>query len=303
MEGKMQAGGSDRLIAALAERHHGVVALRQLLEIGLTRKAIESRLKRGRLHAIHRGVYAVGHRILTPDGWRMAAVLAAGPDAVLSHYSAADLWGLRGSARRQHDVTVPRRGVRSRPAIRVHEALLPADEVTDVRGIPVTSVPRTTLDLAAKRPMREVARLIHEAEVQRLWDPLSLWDLLERYPGRSGSRTARAALSERGWAVPKEVFTTAFAEFLDRRDLPRPEFNVWLNVGGHMYEIDCLWRAKRVIVELDGRAAHDTARAFESDRAKDRRLTVAGWRPTRVTWRQLHREAAELARDLVALTT
>src|SRR3954451_4868136 len=98
MEGKLQADEVDRRIAELAERQHGVVALRQLLAIGVTRDAAESRLRRGRLHRIHRGVYAVGHRILTQDGWRMAAVLTAGPDAVLSHYSAADLWGLRGMA-------------------------------------------------------------------------------------------------------------------------------------------------------------------------------------------------------------
>jgi very-short-patch-repair endonuclease len=103
--------------------------------------------------------------------------------------------------------------------------------------------------------------------------------------------------------VPKEVFTAAFAAFLDRRGLPRPEFNVWLTVRGHTHEIDCLWRAQRVVVELDGRQVHDTANAFESDRAKLRRLAAAGWRPVPVTWRQLHREEAELAADLAALLT
>src|SRR3954466_15853355 len=99
MEGKLQADDVDRVIAELAERHHGVVALRDLLGIGITRKAVESRLRRGRLHRIHRGVYAVGHRILGPDGWRMAAVLAAGDDAALSHDAAAEFWRLRWMAR------------------------------------------------------------------------------------------------------------------------------------------------------------------------------------------------------------
>ncbi|MEA2430750.1 MAG: hypothetical protein QOI19_1223 [Thermoleophilaceae bacterium] len=112
-----------------------------------------------------------------------------------------------------------------------------------------------------------------------------------------------AALGERDSGVPKNVFEDAFVAFLDRHDLPRPETNVWLSVGGQTHEIDCLWRNQRLVVELDGRAAHDTARAFESDRAKDRRLTVAGWRPTRVTWRQLRREEDQLARDLRALAT
>jgi very-short-patch-repair endonuclease len=290
----------DQLIGDLAERQHGCVAHWQLRRMSLGRGAIEHRLRCGRLHRIHHGVYAVGHRMLGPDGWRMAAVLAAGADAVLTHHSATDLWGLQTSARRRHDVTSPRQ-LRSRPAIRMHQAHLPSDEVTLVRGIPVTTVPRTILDVAATAPPLAVARLIHESEVKRLWDPLSLFDLLARYPRRSGTAAITAALAERSSSVPKEVFTQAFAEFLDRRSLPRPEFNVWLDVGGRLYEIDCLWRERRVIVELDGRAAHDTARAFESDRAKDRRLTVARWRPLRVTWRQLHRGEAELAADLAAL--
>jgi predicted transcriptional regulator of viral defense system len=121
----------------------------------------------------------------------MAAVLGAGPDAVLSHYSAAELWGLRQAARRKYDVTVARR-VRL-PNIDSHEAILPADEITTVRGIPVTIVPRTILDLAAEVPQREVARLIHEADVKRLWSTLSLWDLLARYPRRAGTKNVRAA--------------------------------------------------------------------------------------------------------------
>jgi very-short-patch-repair endonuclease len=247
-------------------------------------------------------VYAVGHRVLGADGWRMAAVLAVGPDAVLSHYSAAELWGLRVPTGRRYQVTVPRE-VRSRRTIEIHRARLRADEVTTVRGIPVTTVPRTILDLAARSPQRELERVIHESEVKRLWDALSLSDLLQRYPRREGTPRLRAALAERHSGVPKNVFEDAFLDFLDRHRLPRPETNVWLSVGRHMHEIDCLWREKRVTVELDGRAAHDTARAFESDRVKDRRLTLAEWRPIRVTWQQLHTNERELARDLLALTT
>src|SRR5436190_2792743 len=289
----------DEVIAALAERQHGVVAHRQLRGLGMGRGAIEHRLRERRLHRIHRGVYAVGHRILTPDGWRMAAVLAAGPSAVLSHHSAAELWALRISSRRRHEVTVGR-DVRL-PSIECHQATLPPDEITTVRGIPVTTVPRTILDLAAKRPQREVARLIHEAEVNRLWDALSLCDLLARYPRRAGTRAVRAALAERDLGVPKNVLEDAFVAFIDKHKLPRPETNVWLKAGPKWYEVDCLWRAQRLIVELDGRAAHDTARAFERDREKDRRLRVARWNSIRVTWLQLQHEAAELAADVGAL--
>jgi very-short-patch-repair endonuclease len=301
MEGKLHADEIDRRIALLAEQQHGVVAMRDLLAIGVTRKAAESRLKRGRLHRIHRGVYAVGHRILTDDGWRMAAVLAAGPGAVLSHHSAAELWALRWMARRRHIVTVARH-VRV-PGIEAHRGLLPADEITTVRGIPVTTVPRTILDLAVSSKEDQVARLINEAEVKRLWDELSLPDLLARYPRRPGTKTVRQVLADRPAGVPKNVFEDAFLAFVGRHALPRPEVNVWLTVGKHMYEVDCLWRPQHVAVELDGRGAHGTARAFEHDRLKSRRLTVAGWRPVRVTWRQLHREERELAADLGALVS
>jgi hypothetical protein len=273
MEGKLQADAVDRRIAELAERQHGVVGVRQLLAIGVTRKAIESRLRRRRLHRIHRGVYAVGHRILTPDGWRMAAVLAAGEDAALDRHSAADLAGLRGMARARHTLTVPRH-VRV-PGIDARQARLPADELTRVRRIPLTIVPRTIVDLAAEIPEREVARLIHEADVKRLWFGLSLCDLLARYPRRAGTKAVRAALAVADMGVPRNVFEDAFLALLDRYGLPRPEVNVWLKVGGHMYEVDCLWRGRRVVVELDGRAAHGTAHAFERDRIKHRRLTVA----------------------------
>jgi len=299
MGAKLHADEIDRVIADLAERQHGVVAVRQLLAIGIGRKAVGSRLKRGRLHRIHRGAYAVGHRVLTPDGWRMAAVLAAGDDAVLNRYSAVGLWGLRGTAGRRHSVTVPRQV--ALPGVETHRARLPDDEIRVVRGIRVTSVPRTILDLAATRSEQEVARLINEADVKRLWDTLSLWDLLARYPRRAGTRTVRRVLADRPTGVPKNVFEDAFLAFVDKHGLPRPEVNVWLQVGRHLYEVDCLWRRQRLIVELDGRSAHDTARAFESDRLKDRRLRVARWQPIRVTWRQLHREERELAGDLEAL--
>jgi very-short-patch-repair endonuclease len=299
MGGKLRPDEWDAAIAHLAGRQHGVAARRQLLGLGLGSRSIEHRLECGRLHPVHRGVYAVGHRLLTDDGWRMAAVLAAGPRAVVSHLDAAVVHDLLRSSRAMTEVTTPYRRKPS-PGIRAHYALLPPDEITTVRNIPVTTVPRTILDLAAVRPREDVERALHESEVQRLTDKLSLPDLLERYPRRAGTRVVRAMIAERR-SVPKNVFERAFAAFLRRYRLPRPETNIWLTVGGHAHEIDCLWRAQRLVVELDGRAAHDTARAFEKDRAKDRRLTVAGWRPLRVTWKQLHGGPAQLAGDLRVL--
>lgn len=299
MHGFLPTRGPDELIADLADGQHGVVAHRQLRELGIGRGAIEHRLRLRRLHRIHRGVYAVGHRILTPDGWRMAAVLAAGPDAVLSHHSAAELWGLRWMAQRRHTVTLARQI--ELPGVETHRARLPEDEIGLVRGIPVTSVPRTILDLAATCSHQEIARLVNEADVQRLWDALSLWDLLARYPRRAGTKTVRRVLADRPTGVPRNLFEDAFLAFIDKHRLPRPEVDVWITVGKHTYEVDCLWRRQRLIVELDGCGAHETARAFERDRVRDRRLRVAGWNPIRVTWRELHHEEKELALDLAAL--
>jgi hypothetical protein len=232
----------------------------------------------------------------------MAAVLAGGPRAVLSHRDAAVAWGLRYASGSRFEVTLP---FRRNPTagIQAHCARLPTDEVTTVRGVPVTIVPRTILDLAGREPPRVTERLIHEADVLRLHDQLSLPDLLARYPRRPGTPTIRAILADRGFGagVSRNVFEDAFDAFIDQSGLPRPERNVILTIGGRLHEIDRLWRRERLAVELDGRAAHDTARAFEADRAKDRRLTVAGLRPLRITWRQLHGGRAQLAADLGVL--
>jgi hypothetical protein len=145
--------------------------------------------------------------------------------------------------------------------------------------------------------------MVHEAEVLRLTDRLSLTDLLARYPRRPGTPAVRAILADRsfGAGVPRSVLEEAFDDFVERSGLPRPERNVYLTINGRLYEIDRLCRRESLAVELDGRAAHDTAKAYEADRVKDRRLSVAGWRPLRVTWRQLQREELQLRLDLETL--
>lgn len=183
MRGQEQTRGSDGVVAGLADRQHGVVARRQLLVLGLSEKAIDVRLEGGRLHPLHRGVYAVGHRVLSKEARWMAAVLFCGTGAVLSHRSAAALWGVRDPSSRAIEVTVPRKS-RSRGGIQRHYAALPADEVTVERGIPVTSAPRTLFDLAAVLPAAAVESALRQSEYLRLHDRLSLPDLLERYPGR-----------------------------------------------------------------------------------------------------------------------
>lgn len=302
MRAKHWARSSDHAIAELASRQHGVVARGQLIEIGIGRRAIGERLDRGRLHPIHRGVYAVGHSVLSMDARWMAAVLAAGPGAALSHRSAAALWKLHSAGHARPDVTLER-WIPSRRAITMHQGHLPADEVTVVGGIPVTTVPRTLLDLATVLGRRPVERALEEAEVRRLDDPLSLTDLLERYPGRRGVATIRAILDAGriGATITRSELEERFLAFLDKHSLPSPELNVALEVGGRWIEADCVWQTRGLIVELDGHASHGTAVAYERDRARDRALNAAGWRVVRVTWRQLHHEAQQLEADLRAL--
>ena len=289
------------MIARLAERQHGLVSRRQLLAAGLTRHAIAHRVRAGRLHCLSRGVYAVGHRLLSSEAHWMAAVLAGGPGAVLSHRSAGALWRIR-SRRGIVDVTVPS-SRRQRPGITWHVSNLPADEITSVAAIPVTTVPRTLLDLATILDHHGVERAIDETEVQRHTDPLSLPALIARYPRRRGTATIRAVLAEgrTGNSVTKSELEERFLRFLADWGSPRPEVNASIAMRGGFVEADCVWRNSRLIVELDGRAVHDTAAAFERDRARDRALGAAGWRVVRITWRQLTGEARELAEDLRAM--
>jgi len=237
------------------------------------------------------------------EGRWLAAVLASGPDAVLSHWSAAALWAIRPSSRTVIDVTDP---VKSRTwdGIRRHHKALPADEITVREGIPVTTVPRTIFDLAAAEPLEVVKAMLREAEFRELHDRLSLWNLVERYPGRRGIRKVRAALEalkDEPVDERKSRFEQRFAPFLARHDLPRSRYNQWILIGDKRFQVDCLWPDQHQIVELDGWEGHKTRTAFREDRARDRRLRVAGYGVTRLTWNQLEDEPTVIASDLRVL--
>jgi very-short-patch-repair endonuclease len=225
----------------------------------------------------------------------MAAVLAGGPGAVLGHRSAGDLHGIHPNAHPRIEVSVPKQR-RSRDGVTFHACALPPDEVTTVDGIPVTTVPRTLFDLAAVLRPRQLERALNEAEALRLYDHLSLDHLLTRYPRRAGSRAIRAALHARRTSekVTRSELELRFLEFLDQAGLPEPETNAI--VEG--FEVDCVWREQRVVVELDSRAFHLTRAAFEADRERDRVLQAAGWRPVRITSAQLDLAPRPLAADL-----
>jgi len=296
---ELQARGLDAAIAALAQRQHGVVSRGQLAGLGLGRRAIGHRLECGRLHVLHRGVFAVGHRALSREASWIAAVLAVGPGGALSHRSAAALWGMRETARGRVDVTVPRM-LRSRSAIQVHLARLAADELTVARGIPVTIPARTLLDLAAVVGPRALERAIDEAEVLRLTSALSLADLVGRHPGRRGVPAIRRILDAGrvGATITRSELEDRLLALLDGAGLPRPDVNARVEIAGGWVEADCVWRAGGLVVELDGYASHGTRSAFERDRARDRALQVAGWRVVRVTWRQLHERPDAVASEL-----
>lgn len=229
----------------------------------------------------------------------MAAVLSAGPNAVLSHLSAATLWQLLRGLGLPCEVTVPR-NLRSRPGLRRHRSLLRRDEITEVRGIPTTGPSRTLLDLAAVIDPVRLEGAIREAEVLRLDDSVSLVQLIERYPRRKGTAALRRIL-ERGLVGrgrTRSELEDRFLELVEELGLPRPRTNALIEAGARVFEVDCVWWERRFAVELDGRAVHDTSHSFETDRERDRALTVHGWRVIRITWRQLFLERTALAADL-----
>jgi hypothetical protein len=303
----------DAAIALVAEGQHGIVSLEQLLSLGLSRSAIGERARRGGLVRLHRGVFAVGHAAIRPEGHWLAAVLACGEGALLTHRSAAALWDLRPTSRARIDVTVPRRGTRAHDGIDVHTSttLAPAD-ATRVRDIPCTSVARTLLDLAGVVGGRSLARAFDRAEILRLLDLRALEEVICRNPGRHGLRPLRALLAT---LDPQRKFARSdleelFLALCARSGLPQPIVNGLVAVEGGHLEVDLLWLAHQLVAETDGFETHRSRLAFERDRRRDQLLLREGYRTVRFTWRQLNadpewvaatvRKALALAGDAVA---
>jgi predicted transcriptional regulator of viral defense system len=190
----MQTPPIDRQVAVLAGRQHSVIDCTQLRALGVRRGGVAYRVRRGRLHPMHRGVYAVGHSVVGREGRWMAAVLAVGPGAVLSHRSAAALLGLRDSSRSAIDVTTPHKA-HSRDGIEVHRTShLPREDVTRIRGIPCTTVPRTLIDLAEFLTHHEIERVLERAEINRQFDLRAVTDAIRRHRTRTGAATLRRVL-------------------------------------------------------------------------------------------------------------
>ena len=296
--------GQLRTIAVareLAARQHGVFARRQLLEKGVDSKRIERWLAAELIEAVYRGVYALSRDLLTSQGRWMAAVLASGQCAVLSHRSAAAHWGIRRYAGAT-EVTTPRKLKHERGLLR-HCLPISPDEVTVHDGIPITTPGRTLFDIAHQMRPQELDKAVREAEYRRLNEGPSLLTLVERYPRRTGLVAIKRLLGG-GWSdsPTREELELRFATFIDKHNLPRPECNALIDLVDRRYEVDFLWRSARLVVELDGYSSHRTRHAFEEDRERDRQLQLAGFRVIRITWRQLHANRWSLARDLQSLT-
>jgi very-short-patch-repair endonuclease len=277
-----------------AGAQHGVISSSQLAEVGLSAGWVQHRLKRGWLRRLHRGVYLIGP-LEAEHSRAMSAALAAGSGALLSHYPAAVLWGLRPPREGPMHVTIREGDRRSRERIRIHRSILHPQDATRRLGIPVTSVARTLLDLATTATAKELDRAANEARVLGLVSTHSLNEQFSRYPRHRGTAALTAALQ----TEPRLTRSEAERRMLDlirKARLPTPETNV--RITG--YEVDFLWRDAKLVVEIDGYAFHSSRRAFERDRRKDRELHALGYRVIRITWRELVEEPEAVVAALAA---
>ncbi len=279
----------DRALADLAGRQWGVVSRTQILGLGFGDTAIAVRLRRGRLHRVHPGVYTVGHRVLGREGRWLAAVLATGDGALLSHRSAADLWELLPAAGGLIDVTTPMRGRRSTGTIVVHQTrrLLEDSDRARRRGIPVTTVERTIADIAAVLPAGRVERALARAEALGIVDVPTLLRCARRRPGAT---VLRALLAD--WKPPntRSELEHRLVELIRTAGLQAPEVNARL-LG---FEVDLLWRSALVVAEGDGHGFHGSRAQVERDRRRDAVLAAHGYRVLRFTWRQATRRPDEV---------
>jgi hypothetical protein len=288
----------ERALAELAQRQWGVVSVEQLRAIGFGAAAVTRRVRAGRLHRLYRGVYAVGHAHVGREGRRLAAVLRCGEGAVLSHRSAAAHWGLLQTDQARVDVTA-RRGRREVVGIRLHwSRSLTAHDTTTHEGIPITSVARTLLDLAATVRPDRLERALAQTERLQLYDGTAIAEVVSRSNGHRG----KAALTKATAQEPKLTRSELEVIFLDlvrRAGLPEPEANSSLTAPDHpRLEADFHWPTYRLIVETDGWETHGTRAAFRSDRRRDAALVAGGWRVMRFSYDDVAYDGATVTRRL-----
>jgi hypothetical protein len=278
----------DRVISAAAARTYGVVSRATLLAAGVPRTLIDDRVRTRQLIVLHRGVYALGHAQLRPEGWWFAAVAAYGDHAALSHASAAALWDIwDGPLRPVHVSLAGRTGARKRRGVRPHRAVdLVPEEMTMVKEIRATTVSRTILDLAATVRGRRLEQVVRRASQRRIFDLRDQRTVLDRHPRQRGAPELGrllVALHGRGTDDFRSRMEIAFAQLCDDYGLPRPVVNGLL-LGER---VDFHWPGTTLVVETDGFEFHAMPTTFAADRARDQKLTLAGYTVVRFTWDQV----------------
>jgi hypothetical protein len=280
---------------------HGVVSRRELLAAGVGSRVIENALASGRLHRQYEGVYAVGRPDLSVLGKRRAIVLACGDRATLGRRSAAGAWGIRPDNGSRWEVVIPPNARREPKApVLPLRFRLAADEVTTLDGIPITTLARTILDLAAVVPVHHLRRAIERAVQLELFDGAQVNALLARHPRRPGTPKLRALLADfraHGMTMTASDGEAAMLQICIDFGLPRP----LVNRTDDGREVDFRWPAQRLIVEIDGYGPHSGRRAFAADRAKDRQALAAGWRTARFTAYEVDHHPERVGHELSAL--
>jgi hypothetical protein len=287
----------DNCVASRAARQWGVLSTAELRDCGLTRNAIARRVKNGRLHRLHRGVYAVGHAKVPLEGCFLAAVKACGPGAVLSHHSAAALYELVRWDGRDPEVTVAGSATRARPGVHVHRTgELEAEDVRRHRGIPVTSPARALADVAAQLDGKRLRRAVREGQARRRVSLPELARVVRRLgPRRGGTKLARIIAT--GPAPTRSELEDTVLDLILGGGLAHPDVNVPLVLAGRRVVPDFRWPEQRLVVEADGAAWHEHRLTREDDAERQALLEAHGERVIRVTWEQaLSRPRQTLAR-------
>jgi very-short-patch-repair endonuclease len=283
----------------LIRRQHGVVARSQLLDLGFSSDAIAHRLRIGRLHSLWRGVYAVGRPDVSQRGRLMGAVLKCGPAALVSHGSAASLWGL-SPCREGVDIVVPYREPRHPRGIRVHRRLdLGEEHRRWIDGLPVTDPVSTLVDVTCGSSEAALARMIREADRLDLVDPVSLRAALDSCPSRPGVGRLRSLLDSETFSLTDSELEQRFLRLVRAAGLPMPETQVWVNG----FRVDFYWHDLGLVVEADGLRYHRTASQQGADRLRDQAHTVAGLTHLRFTAAQIRHQPQRAMKTLAAVVS
>jgi very-short-patch-repair endonuclease len=286
----------DEIVGRLADRHHGVVSREQLVAAGLTARTIGRAVQAGRLRPLLRGVFAVGHTALSRKGWWMAALLACGDGAALSHHAAGAVWGFRhGPVLPVHVTTQSDRGRKQRSLV-VHRARLTDHEVMRVDNLRVTTPARTIVDLAATLAPRAMRATVERAQDLKRFHRD---EIAAAATGRRGTKRLGEliALMDPDKDNARSYLERLFVAVVRRARLPRPNVNQPIADARR----DFVWPDHRLVIEVDGYAYHSSREDLRRDRRRDRQLTALGWRPARFTYEEVAFEPDLVARDLAAL--